>query len=151
MTRKDYETIESLAARGVSEKSIARAVNVEYRHRWRALKEEDPRAAEALERGRAAEHDALVGVLYRAATEKGNTTAAMFLLKCRHGYVDQPRPSEAAENRVSITFQLPAPLTPDQYERLVSSVPPKALREAGLEGGNEAGGGGPRRLGGGAA
>ena len=152
----DYPKIEELASRGVSEKSIARALGLNYRT-WAALRDGgDPRAAEALERGRAAEHDSLVGALFAKAL-KGNVTAAIFLLKCRHGYIDQPKP-ENVENRVQITFQLPAPLAPAEYARLIQATPPAALRSAGLPGGSEAGGTqaggneaeqptGPRRLG----
>ncbi|MFP3942080.1 MAG: hypothetical protein ACLF0P_17435 [Thermoanaerobaculia bacterium] len=141
LRKKDYARVEELAGRGVAEKSIARAVGVSW-HRWRALRDgEDPRAAAALERGRAKEHDALVGALFSKAMA-GNVTAAIFLLKCRHGYIDQPKP-ETVDNKVQITFQLPAPLDPAEYDRLVSAAPPRALREAGLDGGDGAGGDGP--------
>lgn len=148
----DYPLIEQLASRGVSEKSIARALGLNFRT-WMGLRDGgDPRAAEALERGRASEHDALVGVLFAKALA-GNIVAAIFLLKCRHGYIDQPK-AESSENRVQITFQLPAPLAPAEYARLIHATPPGALREAGLleggdaTGGSEAGPPGPRRLGG---
>ncbi|UZO97645.1 Hypothetical protein RMHFA_05589 [Roseomonas mucosa] len=55
--------------------------------------------------GRDAEHNTLFNALFKAATEKGNATAAMFLLKARHGYREGDQSDIA--NRVSITFALP--------------------------------------------
>jgi len=81
----------------------------------------------AWEEGRGAEHSALVGVLYKAAVDKGNIVAAMFLLKARHGYVEGA-PVESG-NRVNIVFQLPAPLSPEQYAQVVRANP-KAIEAA---------------------
>jgi hypothetical protein len=55
--------------------------------------------------------------LYTAATEKGDVVAAMFLLKCRHNYND--RPTGVEPNSVSVVFQLPAPLDPSAYTKLL--------------------------------
>ena len=59
----------------------------------------------------------------------GNVTAAIFLLKCRHQYIDQPKP-EPQESRVEIKFSLPGPLQPDQYQKVIEATPTKALKEA---------------------
>ena len=63
---------------------------------------------EAFEVGRERERHALHNMLYRQAMEKGNATAAMFLLKSRHGYREGDQAESA--NKVSINFQLPAPI-----------------------------------------
>jgi hypothetical protein len=68
---------------------------------------------EAFERGRERERQTLHNALYRAATEQGNMTAAMFLLKARHGYREGDQTTEA--NRVSINFTLPAAMPMEQF------------------------------------
>lgn len=75
---------------------------------------EDPELQEAFERGRERERYALHNVLYRQAIEKGNATAAMFLLKARHGYREGDQPAEG--NRVNITFSLPAATPLAEFE-----------------------------------
>lgn len=69
---------------------------------------ENPDFQTAFDEGREQEHKALFNALFRAATEKGNVVAAMFLLKSRHGY----REGDQTEigNRVSINFNLPGAL-----------------------------------------
>ncbi len=82
--------------------------------------------------GRGREESALVGALYRLAVEKGNVTAAIFLLKTRHKYIDQPK-ADPPESRVEVTFQIPAALSPEKYKQLVEVTPKRALNEAGVE------------------
>ena len=65
----------------------------------------------------------LAGRLFAVATDDAHpqaVTAAIFLLKARHGYRDQG-PVEGGDGgpRVNLTFNLPAPLSGDQYRRLV--------------------------------
>jgi hypothetical protein len=74
--------IEALAASGHSKVGIARGLNTSTNTLARWI-DEQPALQEALARGRASELLALHNVLYRAATEKGNIVAAMFLLKAR--------------------------------------------------------------------
>ncbi len=76
----DYGRIEELAAQGLSERQITSELGVSATT-WRQIKRRDKRAAESLSRGRGREESALVGALFRAATEKGNVAAAIFLLK----------------------------------------------------------------------
>ena len=99
-----YSIIEDMASRGCSENSIGFALNM-CSDTWIALKHRDPKARDALERGRAVEHDALHGVLYEAAVTKGNIVAAMFLLKCRHGSRDQQGP--VAEVNTQMVVEVP--------------------------------------------
>lgn len=65
------------------------------------------------------EHDQLVGVLFEKAMA-GDSTAAMFLLKCRHNYRDGGITIE--DNRsVRIGVMLPASLNPEQYKQIVDA------------------------------
>lgn len=116
LTRRDYSRIENMAANGHPEYAICRALNIGSPHTWSRIKKEDERAVAALEAGRAAEHQALYGKLYEKAMN-GETVALLFLLKTRHGYVEGEKPAEPG--RVQVTFNLPAPLKPEQYGRTI--------------------------------
>ncbi|MEX0758503.1 MAG: hypothetical protein WD100_02880, partial [Tistlia sp.] len=98
---------------------------------------EDARAAEVVSAGRQAEERELVGSLYRQAMgapaeydsegneiraeQRPNPSCGMFLLKTRHSY----RELGPIEGDVtpSVTINLPAPMTPDQWERMVNVTP----------------------------
>lgn len=82
--RKGLKIIQDLAARGVAEMTIARALGMS-RDAFRQAKRRDPAVQEALDAGRAVEHDKLVGVLHDAAMA-GHFVPAIFLLKSRFGY-----------------------------------------------------------------
>jgi hypothetical protein len=123
------EVIRQASENGCTTKQIAGAFGVSRGifDRW---VNDYPDIAAAYRDGRKVEHDVLVGALYGAAI-KGNITAAIFLLKARHGYTDQG--GVVVENRVSINFQLPAALSPEEYVRSIAAtaeaVPPeKAAR-----------------------
>ena len=101
----------------------------------RKARRTDPKIAEAIARGMARQETALVNALFETAMNAKHpkaVTAAIFLLKARHKYIDQPK-SEPPESRVEITFQIPAALKPEQYRELVEVTPPKALKQAGME------------------
>lgn len=116
LLREHYPLISELAGRGVSECNIAKALGMSH-DTFARIKREDKHAAAALTEGKAVEHDALLNPLFEAAT-KGNIVAAMFLLKCRHGYREQV--DLTPQNAVQITFQIPGALAPDQYTRLIN-------------------------------
>ena len=82
--RKGLKIIQDLAARGVAEMTIARALGMS-RGAFRQAKRRDPAVQDALDAGRAVEHDKLVGVLHDAAMA-GQFVPAIFLLKSRFGY-----------------------------------------------------------------
>jgi hypothetical protein len=67
----------------------------------------------AFDEGREKERHALHNMLYRQAMEKGNATAAMFLLKARHGYREGDQ--NEAGNRVQILFALPGAMTMEEF------------------------------------
>ena len=108
--------VRELASRGVRDVDIANALRLSL-PRWQKLKGSNSKVMAAYEEGRSAEHSALRNALFDAATQKGNVTAAIFLLKSRHGYVDQPQQQPEA-GRVTVEFKLPAPLSQAQYVEL---------------------------------
>src|SRR5690606_36046138 len=59
--------------------------------------------------GREDERRALHNMLFRRAMEKGDTVAALFLLKTRHGYRDSGAELDTTK-RLNITFNLPGAL-----------------------------------------
>jgi len=115
------QVIRDMAAKGVAEVRLARALKMDYRT-WARIRDTDPEAKAAYREAKAIERDALVGKLYEQAME-GNTVAAIFLLKARHGYRDIGDPPAPEGSRVNLVFNLPAPLEPDQYTKLVEVHP----------------------------
>lgn len=79
-----------------------------------------------MDEGREREHHALFNSLYINATEKGNVTAAIFLLKARHGYREGDQSDIA--NKVSINFVLPGAVPLSDYQAKVIETNPKALK-----------------------
>jgi len=112
------EIIKTTASRGCSETTIANALGVSF-DTWMRFRGDHPELKEAYDQARAIEHDALVGVLFEKAM-KGDTVAAMFLLKCRHNYRDGGVTIED-NRRVQIGVVLPSSLNPDQYKQIINS------------------------------
>ena len=102
--------ITKLAARGVREKDIARAVDMAP-DTWARYKDSHPEAAHAFEAGRQIMHDALVGKLYEKAMH-GDTIALIFALKIFYGYRDN---TELQELRPQVVINLPGAVPLDQY------------------------------------
>ena len=102
----------ALAADGFSMVGVAARMRTskETLARWF---EERPELQAAFDQGREKERWALHNMLYRQAMEKGNASAAMFLLKARHGY----REGDQSENagRVNVTIALPGAMTLAQF------------------------------------
>lgn len=107
------------SAIGYSKKHIAyrMGTTLETLNKWMI---EQPQLAEAFEAGREREHHALFNALFTQATTKANVTAAIFLLKSRHGYREGDQSDTA--NRVSITFQLPGAIPMDKYVASLNNV-----------------------------
>lgn len=99
------ERVMALAADGFSILGVAGQLGTtaEVLKRWF---DQDPALKGAFDLGRERERYTLHNALFKAATEGGNMTAAMFLLKARHGYREGDQGESA--NRVSVNFQLPA-------------------------------------------
>ena len=113
-----YRRIAALAAAGSREVDIARDLKMNFRT-WKRILQDDPEALTAFEEGRGVEHSALRGELFRQAMEGGNTTAAIFLLKCRHGYIDKGVTDVTEAGRVVVEFRLPEALAPAQYQAAI--------------------------------
>ncbi len=112
------EIIKNTASRGCTERTIASALGASF-DTWQRWREDFPELKEAYDQARAVEHDQLVGVLFEKAMA-GDSTAAMFLLKCRHNYRDGGITIE--DNRsVRIGVMLPASLNPEQYKQIVDT------------------------------
>jgi len=114
------EKLLELAATGYNKKGLAYRLGttVETLNKWLELY---PELQQALDEGREREHHALFNALYENATKGGNVTAAIFLLKARHGYREGDQ-SEIA-NKVSINFSLPGALRLEDFTKDVT--PPK--------------------------
>ncbi len=116
-------TIRELASAGANEVHIAKALGMSF-ETWKRIRDEDEDAQAAWQEARAIECEALSGMLYRQAIEDKNTTAAIFLLKARHGYRDQgPTDGSSEASRVAVVFNLPAPLSGEQWGKLVEVHP----------------------------
>jgi hypothetical protein len=72
-----------------------------------------------MDEGREAEHKVLHNALFKQA-QNGNITAAIFLLKTRHGYREGDQ-SEIA-NRVTINFQLPGAMPLEKFKTIKGKV-----------------------------
>ncbi len=112
LKENDYGIISRLGERGVSETDICKALGMSYKT-WQRIKEEDPRALDALEEARRVEESELVGVLFESATKDKNLTACMFLLKTRHGYLEGAQ--QVAANQVNVQITLPGAKDPVSY------------------------------------
>jgi hypothetical protein len=106
--------IEAMAADGFSKLGIAKRLKTspDVLNRWL---EENPALQDAFNQGRENERWTLHNILFKQAIA-GNATAAMFLLKARHGY----REGDQAEsgNKVQINFQLPGALPMDVFKTM---------------------------------
>lgn len=126
LSADERDRAEYLAGQRAPEALICSELGLSARA-WGRLRRSDVALREALGRGRAREHRALLDALFAEATEGGNVQAAMFLLRCRHGYND--RAEGESTSRVKVEISLPAALTPDQYAQLRAIVAaPRAER-----------------------
>jgi len=122
---------------GISDRQIGIELGFKTK-RWKEILRRDTRMKEARSRGRSREETSLVNRLYQIATEGPPVRAvpaAIFLLKSRHGYIDKPEvlQQQVPNNRVEVTFQIPAPLSRDRYQELIEVTPKKRLKEAQID------------------
>lgn len=119
------EIIEEMAATGYREVDIARALDTSWQV-FNRIRQENESVANAFEAGRGREHQALVSKLYEKAM-KGDTVAALFLLKTRHGY----REGHVVEHRsnVDVRLILPEALPAESYGKVVNSLPHNPERD----------------------
>ena len=130
LSTAQYGLAEELAAKGNRLRDIAAALGM-HSDTLRLHRQEDHELDAAIERGRGKEHAALVGVLYSAAVDKGNVAAAMFLLKCRHGYRESGPENGEGGARVAVVVNLPGALDPTQYAKLIEVHGPALQADGG--------------------
>ena len=120
--------VRKLTSKGCSEITIAKGLGI-GRKTWEIWRDEYPEIRQAWQEGRGIEHDALVGALFESATKQKNVTAAIFLLKARHGYRENQ--DITIQNKVAVTFEVPGALKPDVYEAEVikKTLPKSKLKE----------------------
>ena len=95
VTEAGLSVVDELSARGCSVATIAQALGF-GKDAFRSVRNRQSEVEEALENGRAREHDKLVGLLH-AQAEEGQYVPAMFLLKTRFGH-REGEPFEANVN-----------------------------------------------------
>ena len=105
--------VEELSARGCSTVTIAKALRMS-RDAFLACRRRQPEVEEAMERGRAVEHDALVSNL-RTLADGGNVVANLFLLKTRHGYREGEPPEVNLTVHTGGVLVVPARQTVEEY------------------------------------
>lgn len=105
------EKITRMAERGVAETQIAAGFGIAF-NTWARWKDEHKHIADALQQARCIEEEKLVGMLFEKAMN-GDSTAAMFLLKTRHGYLEG-KPQVNA-NQVNVQITLPGAKDESQY------------------------------------
>jgi hypothetical protein len=111
LPKNGLQKIRNLAERGVSETDIAKSLGMSYKT-WQRIKEEDPNAKDVLEEARQIEETKLFGILFEKAMN-GDSTAAMFLLKTRHGYREGAELVNA--NQVNVKITMPGAKDPVSY------------------------------------
>lgn len=131
------EVIQTMAASGNDQRSICKALGVGY-DTWLRWKDEHDEIQEALNQGRAVEHDLLVGSLLESAVKQKNVTACIFLLKTRHGYRENEPLNQGGPN-IQINFELPGAVDPKTYEKQVlqKSIKEGQKKHKKLKGGKD--------------
>lgn len=104
--------IHDLAADGWTVLGVANRMGV-AKETFRRWLDDDPTLQDAFDTGRETERYSLHNMLYRQAMEQGNATAAMFLLKARHGYKEGDQSGQAG--RVNVTIALPGAMSLQQF------------------------------------
>ena len=121
----DYTRVVDLASHGCSLRTIAEELGI----RWGTFlkrRKEDEELKNAIQAGRGREETALVGRLFKVAmqgTDRDASRACMFLLKCRAGYIEGQAVDQGAGVAIGVQIVLPAAMTPEQYEKLISTHP----------------------------
>lgn len=110
----------AMARQGLKESTAASALGVPL-HEFRRVIAKNPEAKALWQEALSVERDALLNALFNKAME-GDSKSAQFLLAARHGMSEKQ--TETPGERVNITFQLPAALSPDQYSKLVQGTTP---------------------------
>jgi hypothetical protein len=125
VTKKDQRIVAELIAQGWPLTAIARLLGVTM-PKLRERIAEDDRLAAAVQEGRDRQEQALVNSLFQRAInlkDRTGNVCAMFLLKSRFNYVDRGDGNVDDRTRVNIVLNIPAPLQPEQYRKLIDVRP----------------------------
>ena len=118
--------LEAMAEHGLlSESAAARALGMPL-DQFRLVIRDHPKSKEIWDNALAVERDQLLDTLYCKAQD-GDIKAAQTLLAVRHRLSDKS-PSTSSE-RVSVVFNLPQALDPNEYLKSVSAEPFAELSE----------------------
>lgn len=115
------ERIRALASDGFSVVGVAAGMGI-GKDQLATWMDDDPALRDAFDEGRENERRTLHNKLYRLAMEKDHASAAMFLLKARHGYREGDQSDH--DNRVSVTIALPGAMTLSQYTTITTKERP---------------------------
>lgn len=126
-----YALIERMSKDGRDIVSIAKALGM-HRDVFRKLRQRDPAAQEALDRGRAQLGDELTDIFLEQA-RKGNTVAAIYLSKARLGWRDQGPDPAAGQTNVQVNINMPPNMSDEQFAALMEA-PMKLVEGGGNEG-----------------
>ena len=119
------QRIRDLAAEGHSEIAISYALGF-ARDGIQKMKRRSGGEAiqQAIDEGRQREHQSLRNALFTTATErkgKEAVTAAIFLLKARHGYIEARDALPTAN--LNIQIKMPGAMKPEHYGKLIEAAP----------------------------
>lgn len=117
------ERVRELSAQGFRWVSVAAKLGVDPKtlRKWR---EEYPELQDAYDEGKETERHTLHSLLADQA-RKGNTTAAIFLLKAAHGYREGDQSEQGGG--VNVTIALPGAMTLQQFTTMAAKPVAPAL------------------------
>ena len=121
---RDYSLAEQLAGQGWNMRIIAKRLGLGD-GAFRRLMREDEHLSAAIAQGRAVMERSLVDSLYRRAVDLKHpqgAISAMFLLKSMFHFRDQG-PTEGDSSKVAVVVNIPAPLSEEDYRRLIEVHP----------------------------
>ena len=111
--------IETMSAHGARQGDIASALGMAY-PAWQRIRDEDERVQMALNAGNSKAHEKVIGKLFERCME-GDVVACIYLSKIKFGYREGQDVNH--QHHVQVTFQMPAALTSDHYEKLINPTP----------------------------
>ena len=122
------DTLLSMARNGLKESTAATALGIPL-HEFRRVITKNPEAKALWAEALSVERDVLINTLFNKAIE-GDAKAAQYLLAARHGMSEKV--TDNNNDRVNITFQLPAALSQDHYAKLmqISDKPSELINDA---------------------
>lgn len=121
LTAEGRRVVARMAAKARHRVVIADALGLTYNQLQTAIKN-DPELEAVFGEGRGRLEDELASGLYEHA-RAGNITASIFLLKSMCGWRDTGVDTGRGAPQVAVQINLPGPLSPDDYERLVQVTP----------------------------